>query len=198
MKQTLGSALIILASLLLNPAQAQSPAAAAVTATVPDYEPPLLTGHVSTYRDKRRVILEAIERMDAPIPERLAVYDREMRKLRDEFTSIRRKEYASVNAPRAVEHSCTKGGSGGKKDCGWKCTTSPSPDVIPIASTIRVEETNKGTMIQGAGACLKMTKAGRGRNFGRLHVDYRFSPEAIERRLSDDTSQLFELIGRNG
>lgn len=189
--RTIGIALAVLLSVLTLPSFAQS-------SDTPDYEPPVLNTHVAEYRDKRRVILEAIERMNAPISERLAAYDREIGKLRDAFRAIRRTEYEAVDAERTVEHSCTKGSSGGVKDCGWKCTVSPSEDVHPIASTIWVKDTNKGTRIDGGAACLKMTRASQGRNWGRLHVKYRFKSDVLERRLNDDTKRLFDIIGSQG
>ncbi|WP_175016944.1 hypothetical protein [Massilia sp. YMA4] len=192
MLHKIGCAVGVLLSSLVVPAKAQAPG------PTPDYEVPPLSNYVGEYRDKRRVVLEAIEAMPPDIDARMAEYDRRIGKLRDDFRVARLAEYKAVNPERIVEHSCTSESSGGVKNCGWKCTASPSPDHFAAPETVRVDGTNKGTRIDGGAACLKMTVAGKGRNAGVLHVNYRFQPAVVERRLNDETKRLFDIIGTRG
>lgn len=202
MKRMLFSALVV-CSVVSFAAHAQSDEVMVATSRAPaasDHEPPPLSNYIAEYRDKRRVILEGIDRLPpgTPISERLAVYEREMGKLREAFRTSRRAEYAGINAERSVDHSCTKGSSGGVKNCGWKCTARPSSNVEPNPDTIRVEGDNKGTKIEGGSACLKMTRASRGRNYGILYVKYRYNPALLEQHLHADTTRLFNVIGSQG
>lgn len=192
MIRTISLAIVTALLLISEPATAQP---ATVTS---DYEVPPLSNYIAEYRDKRRVILEAINAMPGNTEARLDEYERQIGKLRDAFRAARLAEYKAVNPERTVEKSCTSGVSGGVTNCGYACTVSPSADHYPVPETLRVEGTNKGTKIEKGGACLKMTVAGKGRNVGTLHVNYRFKPEVIERRLNDDTKELFNLIGTRG
>lgn len=164
------------------------------------YEVSPLTNYVGEYRDRRRVILDAIERMPSstPISERLATYDLEMKKLRESFVAARRAEYESKSYEGSVSHSCTSGSSGGKKDCGWKWVDSPSSDLETVPSSLRVVGTNKVTTVETSRAGLKMTVAGSGRNAGTLYITFKYKQGVIERRLNDEVAQLFDLIGRAG
>jgi hypothetical protein len=151
--------------------------------------------YIGKYKDSRRIIMEAIQqRTDLSIPERLALYEQEMEKLRVLFRGERRSEFESKSVQVSQEHSCTSGSSGGRKDCGWKCATSPSPDLYTKAEWVTTSGTNKGLSVSDSQACIKMTVAGRGRNAGSVTATFRYRPEIVARRVEDDARELFNLI----
>lgn len=154
-----------------------------------------VTTYIGKYKDSRRIILEAIQRRDdLSIPERLALYEQEMEKLRMLFRTERRAEFDSKSVQVSQDHSCTSKSSGGKKDCGWKCATSPSPDLYTKDECVTTNGTNKGLTISGDQACIKMTVAGKGRNAGSVTATFKYRPDVIARRLEDDVKELFNLI----
>lgn len=153
-----------------------------------------VTQYIGKYKDSRRIILEAIQQSSLPIPERLALYEQEMEKLRVEFRAERRAEFQSKSVEVSQGHSCSSGSSGGVKNCGWKCASSPSPELYTLADWVKTSGTNKGVSVSDSQACIKMTVAGKGRNAGSITATFKYRPEVIASRVDNDTKELFNLI----
>jgi hypothetical protein len=180
------SSLVIVAFLFL-------PSVAGAT----DYLPSDVKTHLAEYSGKYKIILaEAKNPKDPSIPmeERLARFQAQLDQLRNEFGGKRTKEYQSKSTSRSVSHSCTKKSSGGKKDCGYKCVDSPSPDLYTTRQWVKVAGDDKGTSISETQACLRMTRAGKGRNAGTLTARFEYKPASISRLVRRDTDVLFQLV----
>ena len=151
---------------------------------------------LSDYKGKYRIILATIEQSELPLPQRLALYEEEMTKLKTQFKTERKAEYESKSTTLSKGHSCTSGSSGGVKNCGWKCVDAPTAHLYTKADWIRVDGTNKGTKVSedGSSACLKMTVAGEGRNHGTLHAIFKYRPESILSLIDSETRELFNQV----
>ena len=156
-----------------------------------------VTEFYQTYKDKHRIILDAIEaRTDLSISAKLILYGEEIGKLKNEFRDARRAEYQSKSVELSVQHSCTSGSSGGVKDCKWKSVSAPNSSMYTRTDWIRVEGTNKGTSVDpdGSSASLRMTVAGKGRNAGTLFALFKYRPEDIVRLVEQESTSMFNQI----
>ncbi|WP_207536292.1 hypothetical protein [Desertivirga arenae] len=148
-------------------------------------------------KDKHRIILKAIEdRTDLTIAQKLVLYESEMSKLKEAFRTARKTEYQSKEVTLSVEKSCTSASSGGVKDCGYGTVNAPNSDMYTRTDWIKVIGTNKGTTVapDGSSAGLKMTVAGKGRNFGTLYATFRYKPESISTLVDKETVDLFNQV----
>jgi hypothetical protein len=162
-----------------------------------EWEVKNVSEYKGVYKDKRRIILEAIDRLPAntPISERMRIYDSEMLKLKQQFRGERKSEYESKQAAIATAHSCTSGSSGGVKNCGWKCSTSPNTALLFTQSSwVKYEGTVKGRRITSTEACIKETVAGSGSNQGTVTAIFRYLPATIETLLNAEVEQLSNMI----
>lgn len=153
--------------------------------------------YLQTYKDKHRLVLNDIEGRDTlTLAQKLVLYEKEIAKLKDEFRTIRKNEYESKSTELSVTHSCTKGYSGGVKNCQWKEVSAPNSNMYTRKDWIRVEGTNKGTDVNadGSKATLLMTRAGRGRNVGTLYAIFRYRPENIAALIDKETTELFNQV----
>lgn len=155
-----------------------------------------LSDFLQTYKDKHRIIIKAIEtRSDLSISEKLLLFEKEIDKLKEEFKSIRIKEYQAISAEFSVSHSCT-GNTGSVTDCGFRYISAPNKNMYTKDDWIRVTGTNKGTIVEGDGsrAGLKMTVAGNNTNTGTLYAIFRYRPEAILELVNKDVMDLFNQL----
>ena len=162
-----------------------------------DYAVKPITSFTTEYQGKHKLILNYIEsRNDLNLQQRLTLYGNELTKLKNEFLEVRKADYTEKRTRLSVRHTCTKGSSGGVKDCGWNCVSAPIAYLYTTADQISVEGDNKGTRIDGDGAnaCLHMTRAGKGKNDGTLTAIFRYRPESILSLLEKDTADLFEIV----
>lgn len=155
---------------------------------------------LQTYKDKHRIILSDIEASQLPLAEKLVKYEQEMSKLKNEFRTARKAEYESKSVVLSVEKSCTKGNSGGVKDCGWASVYAPNSDMYTRTDWIRVEGTNKGTGVSADGgfASLRMTRASAGRNAGTLFATFRYKPASVATLIDKETTDLFTQVVKLG
>ncbi|QAT84196.1 hypothetical protein EJ065_2624 [Corallococcus coralloides] len=163
-------------------------------ADTPSYIPPDVSVHVAEFGGKYRIILEAAKDPAVPLEERLVRFQTQLAELRGEFVERRAKEYRGKSLTLSVEHSCTSGASGGVKDCGVKCVSSPSEHLYTSQPWVSVAGTNKGTSVSETQACLRMTVAGKGRNAGTLTARYEYRPASVESLSQRDADALFRLI----
>lgn len=165
-----------------------------------DYKVKNLSDYVPKYKDKHRIVIKTIEqRTDLSLEEKLKLVVAEVNKLRKEFSTERTKEYENKEVTLSVEHSCTSESSGGKKDCKYKCVSAPAPGLVTSKDWNKVEGDNKGTTISEdrTTACLRMTVAGKGRNFGILKASFRYEPNWTAKTVQKETDQLFLMVTEN-
>jgi hypothetical protein len=155
-----------------------------------------ITDFLPDYQAKHTIILKAVEDTIAPLAVKLAMYERELSKLKNEFRTIRIQEYESKSISLAVRNSATSGSSGGVKKVDDKCVTAPSPDLYTKAEWMSVVGDNKGTYTSPNGntACLKMSVAGKGTNAGILTAVFRYHPDKVLVRTERDTGDLFKAV----
>ncbi|PJJ79725.1 hypothetical protein CLV57_2862 [Mucilaginibacter auburnensis] len=148
----------------------------------------------SEYRGKEEIIKKYVEsRTDLNIEQRLALFQSEMNKLRDQYKASRKAEYESKSIELAVRNSCTSKSSGGKKTCGIKYVYAPIPELFTTQNWMRVVGTNKGTVISpdGSTAGLKMSVAGKGKNVGTLFAVYKYRPNRITELIETELAVIF-------
>jgi hypothetical protein len=156
-----------------------------------------MSDYKGVYKDKRRIILEAIDRLpqNTPMSERMAMYDREMNNLKKGFRAERLAEYQSKQVSITTGHSCTSRSSGGVKNCGWKCSAAPNTSLLYTTKEwVSYAGTVKGSRINKAEACIKMTVAGKGQNKGSVSAAFRYQPEVVATLLNQEVEQLVNLI----
>jgi hypothetical protein len=154
-----------------------------------------VTEYLAEYKDKHRIIRKAVDDSGQPPAERIAMYEREMGKLKDQFRKIRRSDYETSSVEVIKGHSCTNGRRGEVADCGWKCAESPDKvNLYTRAEWVRWTGTVRGREVRGTNACIKMTRAGRGMNRGGVWATFRYRPEAIKKLVEDDLVSLFTTI----
>ena len=84
--------------------------------------------YLEIYKSQYNMIYSSIEsRTDLTLSEKLQLLTTELNKIKSKFKSERKAEYESKSVELSVAHSCTKGFSGGKKDCGYKYVNAPLP-----------------------------------------------------------------------
>lgn len=160
-----------------------------------------LDSHVPKYNDRREIILFTIKHDSIPLDRKLAIYEARMTALRAEFRQARIAEYQQQQMVQVVDKSCTNG-SGGRKDCGAACIDSPSPELWTQREWTTYDGTDKGWSVantaQSSRVCVPMSRAGRGRNYGKATSTFRYRPEAVSRRVDEDITTLFNRISRAG
>ena len=161
-----------------------------------------INSYYGKYKDARRVIIEAIQRRDdLDVDGKLALLEQEMNKQRDKFRRERTAEFNSKVESVTQPHSCTVGltdDDNKKKDCGWKCANSPSPELYTKSEWVSTEGTIKDLQVSDSSACIRMTRAGRGRNAGNVTAHFRYRPDVILRRVESDVESLFNLVSDEG
>lgn len=168
-----------------------------LTIKAQEYAVKPIESFTTEYQGKHKIILDFVEsRTDLPLQQRLTLYGNELAKLKKEFGDARKVEYSGKQTALSVEHSCTKGSSGGVKDCGWKNVSAPIVHLYTKDEWISVVGTNKGTKVEndGATASLRMTRASKGRNAGTLTAIYRYRPASILSLVESDTTELFQIV----
>jgi hypothetical protein len=148
----------------------------------------------SEYRGKEEIIKKYIEAQpNLSIAQRLALFEAEMTKLKDQYRALRKTEYESKSIELSVRNSCTSKSSGGKKTCGIKYVYSPTPDLFTSQNWMRVVGTNKGTVLShdGSTAGLKMSVAGKGKNVGTLFAVYKYRPNRVLELIESELAVIF-------
>lgn len=178
---------ILLALVLTLAAHSPAPVAAQTWSVTP------ITNYVSDYADRRLIILNHVQASNLPLDEQLQMYESRMSGLRQEFRDARRAEYESKAVSVSANHSCTKGYSGGRKDCGWRCTAAPSPELHTRAEWVSAQG-QKNLRVTTSEACIHLHRAGRGRSTASVAAVYRYRPEVVAKRVDDETTELFRRI----
>ncbi len=162
-----------------------------------EYEVKPYMAYLSEYKPYYEMAYSQIEsNPDLSLAEKLKRLNDEISRLKDKFRKVRKAEFESKSTKLSVSHSCTKGSSGGVKDCGYKYVSAPSPAFYTTNEWISVKGDNKGTVVSndGSSAGLRMTRAGRGTNAGVLYAVYKYRPDYIELTVEEDTDKLFNKV----
>lgn len=168
----------------------------APVATAQEYQVSPIRNYLTEYKDKHAIIRRTVDsRTDLNASQRQALYDSEIATLKERFRRSRTEEYEAKSFTLSASKSCTKKTSGGVKDCGKECVQSPDASILYTKPEwVRNEGDDKGTEVEESGACLRMTRAGKGRNAGTIHVTFRYRPEAIPGLVEKDLTDLFLLV----
>ncbi|WP_353151184.1 hypothetical protein [Chryseobacterium sp.] len=162
-----------------------------------EYEVQPYTAYLSIFKPQYRLIFSNIEqRNDLSLSEKLKLLKEETNVLKEEFKDKRKKEYESKSVELSVKNWCTSKSSGGKKKCGYTYVDAPLAAFYTTSQWLRVEGTNKGTVVlqDGFKAGLFMSVAGKGHNEGTLYATFKYRPNYILTALEDETNNLFNLI----
>lgn len=164
------------------------------------YEPQPLRNHFSEYLSLHEIILETtIRNTDLPdYGARITAYREQLVRLKNDFREFREKEYKAISYEVSVPHSCTKGSSGGTKNCGCKHVSAPAQGMYTKPEWVR-KEGGGGTKIAGDGsrASICLRKSGRGRIRGRLYARFKYSRQFINDKVSHEINQLFLWIAED-
>lgn len=108
--------------------------------------------------------------------------------VKDRLRSKLRTDWKNVSLSSTVGHSCTKGSSGGTKNCGCKYT-SPAPIGFKNDKVTANRDGYKRKFVDTrAQTCLK--KSGKGKLSGSVTAHWRLKEDEIERRVSDDLAYI--------
>lgn len=154
------------------------------------------------YKAKYTDILVWVEQnMQNELPStRFAFIDAQVDLLRGQFKAEREIDYSSKTVVLSVDHSCTKGSSGGTKDCGWKYVGANHPGIYTLVTDLRLEGQAKryGVYSDGAVIGIKQSKSGKGRIYGRIFGTFRYRPSYILEKIEEDSINLFaNIIGES-
>lgn len=154
------------------------------------------------YKAKYTDILVWVEQNmeNEPPSTRYAFIDAQVALLRNQFERERQLDYTSKTVVLSVDHSCTKGYSGGTKDCGWKYVGANHPGIYTLVTDLRLEGQAKryGVYSDGAVIGIKQSKSGKGRIYGRIFGTFKYRPNYISERLEEDSINLFaNIIGES-
>lgn len=154
-----------------------------------------LEEYFPAFKDKHKIILKFIESRSptTPIDELMRLYEEEMVKLKNEFRKQRVQEYRDKSITISRGHSCTNGVSGRVKDCGYKYIDAPTGGYT-IRDWVRVDGTNKGVDFSSTRVGLRMTRAGKGRNYGTLIATFKYHPDYIFREVETDLDILLKKL----
>jgi len=94
-------------------------------------------------------------------------------------------KWASIRVSHTRTHSCTKGTSGGKKDCGCKSTLS-APNGFTNDELSKGGTGNRTTSWDGTSAKICMHKSGKGRDEGSVTATWKLNDAEREARLTTD------------
>lgn len=159
--------------------------------------------YFATYDDKHNIIMSEINSGNRTLTQRLKLYNKLMDSLKEAFKAERRIDYERVNITLSKKHTCTKGYSGGTKDCGTKYLHAPSDEFYTIEAwaVTKYWDSGKpkkivGTSISNQGRTLSihLRKSGKGKNNRLVEATFRLTPESILTRLDNDTKTIFNRI----
>jgi hypothetical protein len=164
-----------------------------------DYKVKDLDTFVPEYNDKHKIILRAIEASTEPLAVKLKMYEDEMKKLKATFKKDRISEYSSKATSLSVYHSCTSKSRGGKKKCGWRTVWAPTPEMYTNMDMVSVDGDTKGTVVSpdGRAASIKMSVAGEGKNSGTLTAIFKYHPDRMQIKVSEEIDTLFNIISQS-
>ena len=107
---------------------------------------------------------------------------------RKELVTSLTKQWEEVEVSSTKGHSCTKGSSGGTKDCGYKYT-SAAPDGF-ANHAITTSGDGYRRIFNGTRGQIYLRKSGKGRLAGSVTAHWKLTPSEVNRRVSEDISYL--------
>lgn len=107
-----------------------------------------------------------------------------------------RKAYQSHYVSGGRGHSCTKGYSGGTKDCGSKCLVPPSRDYFVVTENTWKKYHNPGSKPDNDGytVWVHLQRSGKGRTFREFGGKWYLKPEIVTTKVLQDVSFIITEI----
>lgn len=164
--------------------------------TIPPVIP--LDVYLPSLKSKHRLLINSINEQDnLTIDEKYQLYDEEVVKLRTSFEVTRNLEYSRIRVKQQADHSCTKGSSGGTKNCGWKYVNSPGDNMVTDRSTFYVSIAVSETIINDTNAGIRLQRSGKGRTYAIFSIYYVYSQADINGRVSNEWINLYNNMVKN-
>lgn len=123
--------------------------------------------------------------------QKFKLYIQHKEELKEKFQKERREEYENLDGRTiTLQHSCTKGNSGGStRDCGTQFLLPPEgykkkPGTYGSSGKGSPSETDKGAQIH-------MQKSGKGRDEGWIYFDIELDKKWLDQHLKNETRKLF-------
>lgn len=136
-------------------------------------------------------VLELKDRADLSFPQKLALYEREITSLKDQFATERAKEYQALEVTLTADHTCRGRPSGTAKNCGFKCVERPNENMYTTDEWITYTGDSMGELKNEAKACLKLEARGKGNEEGRVSAVFKYRTSYIEYKIAKDADALF-------
>tara|TARA_R110002111_G_scaffold119225_2_gene182128 strand:+ start:520 stop:1098 length:579 start_codon:yes stop_codon:yes gene_type:complete len=155
-------------------------------------EPQPMDGYQTQYQSKWTALVANLkDRADLSFPEKLALYEREITSLKQQFGAERSKEYQSMTVTLTADHACKGRPSGTAKNCGYKCVERPNENMYTTDDWITYTGDSKGQIKNEAKACLKLEARGSGKTEGRVSAVFKYRTSYIDYKVAKDADELF-------
>jgi len=155
-----------------------------------------LSEFLESYKDKYRIISEEIESMtELSFAEKLALYDTETSKLKEDFKANRKSEYLSKTAKRAKRFTCTGTHVRNSTDCAPVTIDAPSNNMYTKTEWIKVEGSNQGKVdLDNSSVTLRIKATGKRTYKGVLYATFKYKPENVPAIVNQETTDLFNQM----
>jgi len=155
-------------------------------------EPQSMESYQTQYHAKwTSLVSELKDRADLSFPQKLALYEREITSLKDQFATERAKEYQALEVTLTADHTCRGRPSGTAKNCGFKCVERPNENMYTTDEWITYTGDSMGELKNEAKACLKLEARGKGNEEGRVSAVFKYRTSYIEYKIAKDADALF-------
>lgn len=158
-----------------------------------------LSDFLETYKAKHAEISATLEtRTDMNFDEKLAFYENEISKLKDEFKDNRKAEYLSKKSKRAKKTVCKGKRIRGITDCGTVYVKTPNEDMYTKKEWVRIEgddlEKNANIVIEPTGVTLSMKVTGTREANAYVNAIFQYIPARVSEIVEKETLELFGQI----
>lgn len=146
------------------------------------------------YKGKYDLIFKYFESNNSTsISQKIKDFEIEVDKLKNDFKKKRTTEYSKIEKTTSKGHSCTKGNSGGTKQCGWKCTSWPGYGFYTQQKWITKSKKGKLKWDEKK-ACIYLQKSGKGKVKASVSAKYKLKPNLIRSQVDEELKGLFKKI----
>ena len=174
--------------------------AATLTVFAQDYMVTPLSDHLEVYKGKQVGISKEIgNNSDLSVSEKLALYENEMGKLKEEFKKKRKLEYQAKSVKRAKRHKCKGTKVRGVTKCPTISIVPPNDKMYTKQEWLNIEkegvEKSINVSVVDSKVDINISATGTTReNKATVFAIYKYKPELISDIVNDETMQLFDQI----
>jgi len=155
-----------------------------------------LSDFFKAYKNKHITISEKIEsNTKLSFAEKLATYENEVSKIREEFKKNRSSEYLSKTAKRAKRYSCTGTHIRNTTECAPVYINAPNSNMYTTKDWVNNEgENTVDVTIDSSNVSLRMKAIGKRTYKGVLYATFKYIPEKIPAIVNKETTELFNQM----